>query len=278
MRQTKLFYEQAVPLALTAAVLAILGLLLYAAVLVLNLPPVRAHISTAIFWGDVLIGATIYLKTSVDFAIFMGRLMSANPGWKNRVAIEIGTALGNGLGTMGILALWSVFKDLKILLALMILAAALVLFELAYSGLEHFSDWEGENPIKRFLFKTLDGLLFPIIKIIRPVLSKILPDLGKSMNGENGLAWKKLLWFSFTVPFILGLDDFAGYVPLFSVVNVFGFGLGVMAAHTLLNIALFVKPRATVEFVRNAWISFLGTLAFIGLAIWGIIEAVKIFI
>ena len=88
---------------------------------------------------------------------------------------------------------------------------------------------------------------------------------------------EKLLLFSFSVPFILGLDDFAGYVPLFNIINVFGFSLGVIGAHMLLNIALFINPDATVKIVRNEWVSFIGSLAFIGLGIWGLIEVAKFF-
>ena len=84
--------------------------------------------------------------------------------------------------------------------------------------------------------------------------------------------------FALTTPFILGLDDFAGYVPLFSLVNVFGFALGVMAAHMLLNIGLFANPDATIKFFKNQWISFAGTVAFMGLAFWGLVEVVRIII
>lgn len=79
-----------------------------------------------------------------------------------------------------------------------------------------------------------------------------------------------------SVPFILGLDDFAGYVPLFNVVNVYGFAIGVIVSHTILNIALFLSPTKTIEVVKNEVVSFLGALAFIGLGIYGIVETIKI--
>ena len=47
-------------------------------------------------------------------------------------------------------------------------------------------------------------------------------------------------------------------------VNVFGFSIGVIGAHMLLNIALFINPQATVKAVRNEWVSFIGALAFCG--------------
>lgn len=270
--------EQLIPLSLTLVVLACLSLLLWMTIKTLNLFSITENISPALRWGDVLIGAAVYLKTSVDFAIFMGRLMSANPGWKNRIAIEIGTALGNALGTILILILWIFFKEIHWLLAIMIFIAALVLLELAYGGLEHFADWEADGRLKRAMYLTLDRLLSAILKITRPLTSKILPDLGIKLKADNGLPWKKLLWLAFTIPFLLGLDDFAGYVPLFNIVNVFGFGIGVLAAHTALNIALFINPQKTTAIARNTWISFIGTFAFIGLAFWGLAEVVKIIV
>ena len=78
---------------------------------------------------------------------------------------------------------------------------------------------------------------------------------------------------SFSVPFILGLDDFAGYIPLFNIVNVLGFATGVFIGHMALNIALFISPQTTTRIVKNPVISFLGSLAFIGIAIWGFVEA-----
>lgn len=110
----------------------------------------------------------------------------------------------------------------------------------------------------------------------RPSLASVMPDLGQAMRGQTVLTWWPLLTFSMTVPFILGLDDFAGYVPLFNVVNVYGFAIGVIGSHTLLNIALFLSPTKTIEIVKNEVVSFLGAMAFIGLGIYGLVETVKI--
>ena len=226
--------------------------------------------------GDILIGGTIYLKTSIDFAIFTGRLMAANPGWRNRVAIEIGTAAGNALGTILVIGMWVLLKHVDILLALMVFIASLVLFELAHGSLEHFVSWQGAGGIKKMLFLGLHGFLDTIKKLINPILSRVMPDLGEKMRGQSTLDWKNLLKFSMSVPFILGLDDFAGYVPLFTVVNVYGFAVGVIASHTILNIALFLSPTKTIVMVKNEIVSFLGALAFIGLGIYGLVETVRI--
>jgi hypothetical protein len=235
-------------------------------------------ILTEIKIQDVLVGAGIYLKTAVDFAILIGLLMVKYPGFKNRVAIENGTALGNALGTAAVLAIWFFFKEIKWLLALMVFVAALVLFELAKGGIEHIEEAEHEGQKVPFWVKScakfIDIFLTKIMAVISPVLSKILPSL--KFDETKKLTFWGLIGTSFTIPFILGLDDFAGYVPLFNVVNVFGFGIGVFLGHTILNILLFINPEFTMKAVKNPIISLLGTIAFIGLAIFGLYEVYNI--
>lgn len=271
------FFDQTIPISLTILVFAGLGLVLFLVILGLNRLP-GPNIDLRLRWTDILAGLVIYFKTSVDFTLFIGRLMQSNQGWKKRVAIETGTALGNGGSTIIILSLWVIFKRLNVLLGTMTLLAALVLFELANEGLSHFENFRQAGRIKKTLYLLIEKFLGVVLKVIHPVTSKILPDLKSKLKGDRPLDWNKLFVFSLSVPFILGLDDFAGYVPLFSVVNVFGFALGVMAAHMLLNMALFLKPEATIKWVRNQWIAILGSLAFIALAVWGIVEAVRILV
>jgi hypothetical protein len=278
VKKSNPLFEQVIPIALAVAVFFALAAVLFFVINLLNLLPTGNPISLNWHWRDIIIGTTIYLKTSVDFAILIGLLMRANPGWKNRIAIELGTAVGNGIGTILILCFWVIFKQFHFLLAIMILLSAIVLFEMAESGLKHFDSWAFKFGIKRKLYNFLKGILEPILKLTKPVTSKILPNFAKALKGDRNLKWTTLLMFSLTTPFILGLDDFAGYVPLFSLVNVFGFALGVMAAHMLLNIGLFASPDATIKLFKNQWISFAGTVAFMGLACWGIIEAVRLFI
>lgn len=270
------FLRQFVPLSLTVVVFAALITILHACIVIFNLIPFATPIILKIRWADVLVGGTIYLKTAIDFAIFMGRLMSTNPGWKNRIAIEIGSAAGNATGTIIVIGLWVILKDIHLLLALMVFVASLVLFELAHGSVEHFGNWESEGGIKRTLYLVIHKFLDLINKGIDPILSRVMPDIGAKLKGASGLSWKGLLFFSASVPFILGLDDFAGYVPLFNVVNVYGFAIGVIGAHTLLNISLFISPDKTIKAVKNEWVSFLGALAFIGLAFYGLYETFRI--
>lgn len=266
--------DQAIALILTVLTCGALVGLLWGEIRLLNVFT-SDDISLKIRWADVLIGMTIYLKTSIDFAIFIGRLMDKNKGLKGRIGIEIGTALGNAVGTMAILLIWTFFKEVTWLLAIMVFIAGLVLFRLAEDGMEHI---DGNNPKYPAWFRSLvfgfEKIIHQINRVFVQFLNKLIPS--RSLKVQESTTLKALLAVSFTVPFILGLDDFAGYVPLFNIVNVFGFGIGVFAGHMILNVLLYISPKRTIAAVKNPIISFLGSLAFFGLAIWGIIEAVKL--
>ncbi len=266
--------NQSLPIVLTIVVFGGLTGVLYLFILLLNSLTAK-DIILQLRWSDVLVGLTIYLKTSVDFALIIGNLMSAYDGVKNRIAIEIGTAFGNALGTLIVLGIWNFFREVEWLLALMIFIAALVLLRLAQDGFEHVHEWDAKYP--RW-FKTLTNWLEKSVTrlnaFIDPVLKYIVPHAR--MTPKKGLGFIGLFVASFTIPFILGLDDFAGYVPLFSIVNVYGFAIGVFLGHMVLNMALFISPKRTITAVKNPLISFAGSVVFIGLAIWGFWEVYKI--
>lgn len=268
--------RQSIPVCLTVVVLGILLFFLNASIRLFNALPGTIPILLFIRPSDVIIGATVYLKTEIDFAILIGRLMDLYPGWRNRVALEIGSGIGNAAGTILIIGLWIILKHINVLLALMMLVASLVLFELAKSGLDYLTEWEGVPGFKKWSYLILRRFLDTVGALINPVLSKIIPDLDAQLRGKEGLSWKRLAAFSMQIPFILGLDDFAGYVPLFNVVNIYGFAIGVIGAHTFLNISLFLSPKRTIEAVKNEYVTFAGTAAFVCLAFYGLFEAGRI--
>ncbi len=277
MSSQKLYPDQIVPLALTFVVCLFFVGVLFLEVTALNhFVGAREPISTVVFVSEVLVGMTIYLKTSIDFAIFIGRLMSEYTGWKNRVMIEIGTAAGNALGTLGILIIWDLFREIKILMAVMIFVAALVLIRMAEDGLSHARK-SGRYPLNFFgWIHVFEKAMHSINIITKPFLSHIVPDI--SVKEKKSASYKKLFVYALTVPFILGLDDFAGYIPLFNVVNVYGFAIGVFVGHMILNIFLFLSPTNTIRAVKNPIISLIGSVAFVGLAVWGIYEALHLFL
>ena len=131
----------------------------------------------------MLVGLTIYLKTSIDFALLIRILMAKFPGLKNRIALEIGTSVGNAIGTMLVLFLWVVFRNVPWLLASMVILASLVLFKLAQTSLDHIDDDSGEagsaalNPVIANIKSILEKFITPINKVFAPVLDKTIPDL-----------------------------------------------------------------------------------------------------
>lgn len=269
----KLLLSQFIPIFLTVITFLIisLGLILFAKIL--NLFPTNEKILINIKIPDVLIGLTIYLKTSIDFAIFIGNLIKTNPGWKKRVSVEIGTSLGNALGTIAILTVWFFFKDVELLLALMIFIASLVLLKMAEEGLGDFLEVYKSQKLTRPLLRA-KNLLSLINKLFSPILSRIIPS-GK-INSDKAFPFFRLLVFSLTVPFILGLDDFAGYIPLFSIVNVISFSIGVFLGHMILTASLFISPKKTVQLVETPIIIIFGSGAFILIALYGFMEVLKI--
>lgn len=277
MKQTKLYPDQFIPLALTTVVFSCGTFLLFIFILLLNKTVVtRQAIVPHLRVGDILVGITIYLKTSIDFAIFIGRLMHVYPGWKNRIMIEIGTALGNIIGTIGILIIWDVFREVRFLMAAMIVIAALVLLRMAEEGFEHVKDEEGKYKVNFFGFEmVLERTLHAINTFVAPALNRLVPQTNiKEESKPKG--YRGLFILAFSIPFILGLDDFSGYIPLFNIVNVFGFATGVFFGHMILNIALFLSPNTTIRLVKYPLISFFGSVAFVGLAIWGLIESARL--
>lgn len=261
--------NQLIPLSLTVVAFVVLTALLYLEIVVLNHFTVE-DIALKINPLDVVIGLTIYLKTAIDFAIFIGNLMHKNPGMKGRISIELGSAAGNAAGTMAILLIWTFFKEIQWLLIVMLFIAAIVLFKLAEDSLEHAHDAKNHPKWFMLIVHNLEKVLHFFNKFTDPLLSKILPHGG--MKASTFAGFWPLFAFAFSVPFILGLDDFAGYVPLFSIINVFGFGVGVFLGHMILNILLYINPEKTIKLVKLPIIALVGALAFVGLGLYGFYE------
>lgn len=268
-KKKELIKEQLIPLILTVVTFFGLCFILWMFINLLNLFPSREKIHIRLQLQDVLVGLTIYLKTSIDFAIFIGNLMSSNPGWRKRIAIELGTAIGNGAGTVVVLLSWNFFREVPVLMAIMIFVASLVLLRMAEESIEEFLR-------QRKMLKVRKPVLFVqhqisiVNAIFKPFLKRLVPNI--SLNKVKVMPFGKLVIYSFTIPFILGLDDFAGYIPLFSVINVYGFAVGVFLGHMILNLGLFVSPKKTVSIVKHPAVLIIGGLAFVGIASWGLYE------
>lgn len=272
----KIFIEQLVPIILTVFTFLILSTLLYGFLLFLNSFLLQNQVILDFRKRDVLIGIAVYLKTAIDFAIFIGNLMRTNPGWKKRIAIEVGTAVGNAFGTFLVLAVWIFFKQIPILMAIMVFIASVILFRMAQESFEEFLKQKKSFIKMRMPAYLLQSQLNVVSKLFRPLIGFFVPNLN--LTRAKKLTFANLIVFSFTIPFILGLDDFAGYISLFSIINVFGFALGVLLGHMLLNIGLFTFPKRTVQIVTHPFVLIGGGFAFIALGLWGFIETAKLLI
>lgn len=270
---TSAYKKQFIPLFFTFVTFIVLWLILFLFIRILNLLPTQEKIALVIRKRDILVGLTIYLKTSIDFAIFIGNLMRANRSWKSRIAIEVGTALGNAGGTLVVLLIWTFFKEVPLLMFIMIFIASLVLLKMAeesFKELIHTTNFTFlKSPIVYcYMFLTRVNV------VTEKLLGKIIPNV--KITNAKSMSFIPLAIFAFTIPFLLGLDDFAGYIPLFSVVNVYGFAIGVFLGHMILNAALFLSPSKTIALVKLPIILFIGGFAFVGIALLGFIEIVKI--
>ena len=266
--------EQIVPLFLTVITFFALSFLFFIVIHVLNLFPIREKIHPELRVQDIVIGLTIYLKTSIDFAIFIGLLMHTHPGWKSRISIELGTAVGNALGTVLVLIIWNFFREVPLLMVLMIFTASCVLFAMAEESLSEFLEQYSGTSRFQAPMSYVNTYLGAFNRVFRPFLKLFIPHLSVANQKHRGFF--SLFIFALTIPFVLGLDDFAGYIPLFSVVNVFGFSVGIFLGHMILNLGLFMSPKTTTLVVKNPFIMLSGGVIFIGIGIWGTIEALHI--
>jgi hypothetical protein len=272
----KLLIEQAFPIFLTFLTFLGLSTLLYGLLLILSTINTGSPIILDFRRREVLFGIIIYLKTAVDFAIFTGNLMHTNPGWKKRIAIELGTAIGNGFGTFLILIIWTIFRSIPPLMIIMIFIASVVLLRMAQESFEEFLKQRQSFIKLKMPVSLLQDQLDIVNRIFRPILKFFVPNLN--LTKTKKLSFINLIIFSITIPFVLGLDDFSGYIPLFTLINVFGFTLGILLGHMLLTIGLFAFPKKTVEVVKHPIVLVVGGLAFIGLGVYGFYESVNIFL
>lgn len=268
--------EQIIPLSLTVLTFLGLCLSLYFFIQLLNLFPTNEKIELVLRKRDILIGLTIYLKTSIDFAIFMGSLMRSNPGWKKRIAVELGTGIGHATGTLIILGIWNFLREVPFLMAIMIVLASLVLLKMAEESIGEFLQTQTRSRRIHKITSVLHYQLVFVNKLFKPILGRLIPNA--SITNIKTLSFFSLFVYALTVPFILGLDDFAGYIPIFSIINVFGFAVGVFLGHMTLNLGLFLSPKTTIKVVKTPVVLIVGAVAFIGIALWGFWEVFNLFV
>ena len=280
-----------IPLFWGAVLLIVSALLTISIIHVLNhFLPDTNNLKLVFRIGDFALGTTIYLKTAIDFAILMTLYMKVYPGWKNRMAIESGTTIGNTLGTILVIIIWGLLQQFKIVLNLMVFYSAIILIKLAYETLEHIEDFSvdisSKYPLLDFIydivFWPLDAFIkisIYFIKVVWKIIEatpfdKLIPDLNISSKDVEGkkLTYTALFLMTLGVPFALGLDDFAGYIGLLTVVNVLSFAIGVYFGHFILNTFLFLNPQKTMKVIGHPLISWVGSMALMFIAYLGLRE------
>ena len=271
---SKKLIEKIIPVILALLTFFILSTLLYWVLLFLDSLHLNYPVILDFRRREVIFGILIYLKTAIDFAIFMGNLMHTNPGWRKKIAIAFGTSIGNAFGTFLILIVWTLFKEIPALMTAGVFISSVILLKLAEENFEIFLKQKKSFIKIRMPVNLLQNQLDFVNNQFRPVLKFLVPDLN--LTGTKKLSFINLIVFSFTIPFILGINDFVGYIPLFEYVNVFGFTLGVMLGHMLLTIGLFLLPKKTVGIVKHPVVLIGGGLAFLAIGIFGFFEAFKI--
>lgn len=270
----KIFIQQAVPVFLTILTFLALATVLYGILLILDSLRLSFPIILDFRRREVLFGIAIYLKTAIDFAIYIGNLMETNPGWKKRVAISLGTAMGNAAGTFAILIVWTLFKEIPLLMMVLIFISSVVLLKMAEESLEEFLKQKKSFIQIRMPVSLLQEQLNFVNKLFRPILRFFVPNLN--LTRTKKLSFANLIVFSFTIPFILGLNDFSGYIPLFTYINVFGFSVGVLLGHMILTIGLFASYKTTIAVVKHPFVLISGGLAFITIGLYGFFGSFKI--
>ena len=190
----KLIIRQIIPIILTIFTFLGLATLLYGLLLLLD----SLHLSIPLILDfrkrEVLLGIVIYLKTAIDFAIFIGNLMHTNPGWRKRIAIELGTAVGNAAGTFLILTLWTLFKELPLLMIVMIFIASVILLRMAEESLEEFLKQRKSFIKIRMPVSMLQEQLNLVNKVFRPILRFFVPNLNLTKTKLYSHLQFRLFW------------------------------------------------------------------------------------
>lgn len=258
--------KQLLPLSISFGLFAIFVVLTFGILNLLNHLGFSHKLSVQVIWGEVLLGIFIYLKTAVDYALFVGTLMANNTGVKKRIAMNAGTSIGCFIGVTAIAVLWTFFKEIHWLMIILLVIAAMVLFKLGDGSQQHFES------IPKWLKRPLE-LFFDLTRPIVKVLTFFMPN--SELNSER-LDTGTLFILSMIIPFALGADDLAGYMVLLTTANIFSLLIGIYFGDAIIDAALFANQELTVKIVKNKWVSYFGAVVFIALGVMSIIHAIKL--
>lgn len=226
---------------------------------------ISEKLSTQLFFSQIGLGIFIYLKTAVDYAIFVGCLMEKNTGTPKRIAMNAGTSIGCFLGVTLITILWSFFKEVHWLMVILLVVSAMILFKLGDGSKEHYDgmpEWL-KYPLNLFF------------QITRPIVKIFTFFMPNSELSSGTLNVGRLFFLSMIIPFALGADDLAGYMVLLTPLNVFSLLIGIYFGDAIIDIGLFSNQKLTVKIVKNKYVSYFGALIFIFLGFMSIFHAIN---
>lgn len=206
---------------------------------------------------DFLVGFFLYFVTAIDYALIVGRMQITNPSTGARVVMNIFTCLGCFLGVTLVLFLWGFAKEIDWLIVALLIFAGSVMVKLAYEGLGYFKDSPGIwYPLRVLVVQGVTAL-----HTLTQGLTFWIPELGSPSVAR--MALKELAKWSMLLPFIIGLDDFVGYMGAMTIYNVFSLLAGIYLADVVIDVLIFASPSLTKKLVESPLLSFLASLAFL---------------
>lgn len=255
--------KQLLPLSISFGLFAVFVILTAGIIHLLNTLGFSQKLSLQIIWAQIGLGIFIYLKTAVDYAIFVGSLMEHNDGIPRRIAMNAGTSIGCFIGVSIIAVLWTFCKEIHWLMVILLVIAAMVLFKLGDGSQDHF------DSIPAWLRYPL-ALFFDLTRPIVKVLTWFMPS---SELKSGALSVGRLFILSMIIPFALGADDLAGYMVLLTTGNIFSLLIGIYFGDAVIDAGLFANQELTVKIVKNRWVSYFGAIVFIALGIMSLVHA-----
>ncbi|MEI7578463.1 MAG: hypothetical protein WCJ58_00310 [bacterium] len=217
-------------------------------------------IELKLHFSSMAVGFFLYFVTAVDYALIVGRMQAANPGIKARFAMNVFTCIGCFIGVTVVLFLWGFAKEVSWLILPLLIFAGSVMIKLAYEGRGYF---EKSKSVPFFIRIPLARLLKIFFYFSKP-LTFWIPELG-SPNVQK-MRIRNLAKWAFLLPFIIGLDDFVGYMGAMTIYNVFSLLFGIYLADIVIDLLIFISPKFTKKVVQSALLSLLAAFAFLYLA------------
>ena len=219
---------------------------------------------------DIAIGFFLYFVTAIDYALIVGRMQVVNNGLKARFTMNVFTCLGCFVGVSFVLFLWGLAKEIDWLIIILLIFAGSVMVKLAYESLGYFRDAKSIPSTIRTLSVKLIGFLHSLTQ----PLTFWIPELASPKIAK--MSTKKLASWAFLLPFIIGLDDFVGYMGAMTIYNVFSLLLGIYLADIVIDVLIFTSPKLTKKVVEGAILSLLASWAFLYLMYKSYSESINV--